>query len=138
MPAEQEHAEEKHKDSSLDRDSEGETKEHDIQRHRSGKKTVVIPRSDSVGSATGRKYLAPTLSDPAARSEKERQAAKKRNARQQSTAKNNLPHVTEGSEPRDISSNKTAMPKGSNALTEVHDWWNEQIGYDTQSSDEEE
>lgn len=44
---------------------------------------MVLPRSDSIGSASGRKYLAPTLSDPASvRSEKEKIAAsKKRNSR---------------------------------------------------------
>lgn len=98
----------------------------------------MIPRSDSVCSASGRKYLAPTLSDPAVRQDKDRTAGKKRNARQQTSAKNNLPHVTEGSEPRDITSNKSSMPKVSNALSEVHDWWNEQIGYDTQTSEEDE
>lgn len=47
------------------------------------KKPMVLPRSDSIGSASGRKYLAPTLSDPASvRSEKDKIAAsKKRNSR---------------------------------------------------------
>lgn len=97
----------------------------------------MIPRSDSVGSATGRKFLAPTLSDPAVRQDKDRVTGMKRNTRQPTTTKNNLPHVTEGSEPRDINTNKTSMPKMSNALSEVHEWWNEQINYETQSSDEE-
>jgi hypothetical protein len=44
----------------------------------------VIPRSDSVGSGSGRKYLAPTLSDPSVRTDKERTGAKKRNNRPQS------------------------------------------------------
>jgi hypothetical protein len=56
-------------------------------------------------------------------------------------SKNNLPHLTEGPEPsrlmRDISTNKTAMPKVSNVLLEVRDWWHEQLGYNTQSSDED-
>lgn len=34
MPAEQEHAEEKSKDNSVDRDSEGEVKDHEATRHR--------------------------------------------------------------------------------------------------------
>jgi len=44
---------------------------------------MVLPRSDSIGSASGRKYLAPTLSDPASvRSEKDKIAvSKKRNSR---------------------------------------------------------
>ena len=56
-------------------------------------------------------------------------------------SKNNLPHLTEGPEcshlVRDISSNKTALPKVSSVLLEVRDWWHEQLGYNTQSSDEE-
>lgn len=43
----------------------------------------MIPRSDSVGSGSGRKYLAPTLSDPATRPDKERPSNKKRNNRPQ-------------------------------------------------------
>lgn len=51
-------------------------------RHR-GKKPAVLPRSDSIGSGSGRKYLAPTLSDPVSiRTDKEKIAAsKKRNTR---------------------------------------------------------
>lgn len=53
-------------------------------RHRNkSKASVVIPRSDSVGSGSGRKYLAPTLSDPATRPDKERATNKKRNNRPQ-------------------------------------------------------
>lgn len=104
--------------------------------YRGTKKAVTIPRSDSVGSATGRKFLAPTLSDPTVRQDKDRMSVK-RNTHQPTTSKNNLPHVTEGSEPRDSTTNKMSMPKVSNALSEVHEWWNEQINYDTQSSDEE-
>lgn len=46
-----------------------------------GKKTTSLPRSDSIGSNSGRKYLAPTLSDPSARQEKEKIMAKKRTNR---------------------------------------------------------
>lgn len=53
-------------------------------RLRANKKGVAIPRSDSVGSGSGRKFLAPTLSDPAVRTDKERAGAKKRNSRPQS------------------------------------------------------
>lgn len=54
----------------------------------------------------------------------------------------NLPHVTEGSEAnklllRDISLNKTSAPKVPNVMSEVCDWWHEQIGYNTDSSDED-
>lgn len=54
----------------------------EVPKHRP-KKPLVLPRSDSIGSASGRKYLAPTLSDPASvRTEKDKIAvAKKRNSR---------------------------------------------------------
>ncbi|XP_069692579.1 sodium leak channel NALCN isoform X3 [Periplaneta americana] len=137
----QDHPEDKMKDNSVDRESESEPKDTEGARLRSNKKGVVIPRSDSVGSGSGRKYLAPTLSDPAVRTDKERAGAKKRNNRPQTGSKNNLPHLTEGPEPsrlmRDISANKTAMPKVTNVLVEVRDWWHEQLGYNTQSSDED-
>nr|CAD7444318.1 unnamed protein product [Timema bartmani] len=109
--------------------------------HRANKKAVVIPRSDSLGSTSGRKYLAPTLSDPSVRTDKERPGLKKRSNRSQSSSKNNLPHLTEGTEPgrvaNDITGNKTTMPRVSSVMLEVRDWWNEQLGYITQSSDEE-
>lgn len=93
-------------------------------RHRS-KKPVVLPRSDSIGSGSGRKYLVPTLSDPASvRSDKDKiPPSKKRNNRPprklislnvikilrhslivlilfvlSATVKNNLPHLTENTE----------------------------------------
>lgn len=57
--------------------------EIDAIRHCKAKKPVVLPRSDSIGSGSGRKYLIPTLSDPASiRSEKDKSAApKKKNNR---------------------------------------------------------
>ncbi|PSN30664.1 Sodium leak channel non-selective protein [Blattella germanica] len=83
----QDHPEDKHKDTSIDRESEGE------------------PKKDPSGS------------------------------------KNNLPHLTEGPESstmvRDITMNKTSLPKVSNVLLEVRDWWHEQLGYNTDSSDDE-
>jgi len=48
------------------------------------KKNVVILRFDSVGSGSGRKYLALTLSDPSVRTDKKHTGAKKRNNRPQS------------------------------------------------------
>uniref|UniRef100_A0A1B6CHW0 Ion transport domain-containing protein n=1 Tax=Clastoptera arizonana TaxID=38151 RepID=A0A1B6CHW0_9HEMI len=138
----QDHAEDKVKESSFDKDSEGEPKETEGPRHRSKPKTgVVIPRSDSVGSGSGRKYLAPTLSDPATRPDKERTSNKKRNNRPQGSIKN-LPHVTEGSEAnrlllREIPSNKSSTPKVSNVMLEVTEWWHEQLTYNTESSDED-
>nr|CAD7590188.1 unnamed protein product [Timema genevievae] len=126
------------KEGSLDRDSE-ESEGRLV--HRANKKAVVIPRSDSLGSTSGRKYLAPTLSDPSVRTDKERPGLKKRSNRSQSSSKNNLPHLTEGTEPgrvaNDITGNKTTMPRVSSVMLEVRDWWNEQLGYITQSSDEE-
>nr|CAD7262607.1 unnamed protein product [Timema shepardi] len=123
------------KEGSLDRDSE-ESEGRLV--HRANKKAVVIPRSDSLGSTSGRKYLAPTLSDPSVRTDKERPGLKKRSNRSQSSSKNNLPHLTEGTESGrvaiDITSNKTTMPRVSSVMLEVRDWWNEQLGYITQSS----
>ena len=52
-----------------------------------------------------------------------------------------MPHLTEGPESsrqmRENTTSKTAMPKVSNVLLEVRDWWHEQLGYNTQSSDED-
>lgn len=74
--------EEKGKEVSVDREEEIEIKDVEAPKYRT-KKPMVLPRSDSIGSASGRKYLAPTLSDPASvRSEKDKIAAsKKRNSR---------------------------------------------------------
>jgi hypothetical protein len=53
----------------------------------------------------------------------------------------NLPHLNETNEsnrmPREVFNNKTTVPKASNALHEIRDWWNEQLAYASQSSDEE-
>lgn len=78
----QDHVEEKSKENTVDKDDETDAKEGEGIRHRN-KKPVVLPRSDSIGSGSGRKYLAPTLSDPAnVRTDKEKiAAAKKRNSR---------------------------------------------------------
>ena len=54
--------------------------------------------------------------------------------------KNNLPHVTEGSEqpriPRESHSAKMSPPKISNVMIEVRDWWREQLAYSSDSSDD--
>ncbi|XP_039286526.1 sodium leak channel non-selective protein isoform X2 [Nilaparvata lugens] len=141
------HHDDKAKEASLDRDSEGEPKETEggvgagagvggrgggrgaAKGVKGGAGGMAIPRSDSVGSSSGRKYLAPTLSDPLSRTDKERQSVKKRNNR------------TQGSEPnslliRDLPLNRTALPKVSNVMLEVRDWWQEQLGYNSDSSDE--
>lgn len=52
-----------------------------FQEAETAKKQKPLPRSDSIGSGSGRKYLAPTLSDPAARTDKERISTKKKNNR---------------------------------------------------------
>nr|XP_022905001.1 sodium leak channel non-selective protein [Onthophagus taurus] len=103
-------------------------------------KVISLPRSDSIGSSSGRKYLAPTLSDPAARTDKERLSTKKKNNKPAPISKN-LPHLNETSEanrmPREVFNNKTCLPKVSNATLEIKDWWNEQLNYASQSSDED-
>ncbi|KOC60841.1 Sodium leak channel non-selective protein, partial [Habropoda laboriosa] len=118
----QEHTEEKGKETA--KEEETETKDVDGARHKA-KKPVVLPRSDSIGSGSGRKYLTPTLSDPASiRTEKDKNVVpKKRNNRPprkytftlyihtflvvffsnvsfpfEAAAKNNLPHLTESTE----------------------------------------
>ncbi|XP_063985315.1 sodium leak channel NALCN isoform X1 [Diachasmimorpha longicaudata] len=139
----QDHPEEKSQESSVDREEEPEAKETEGLRNRGGKKPVVLPRSDSIGSSSGRKYLAPTLSDPASvRSEKEKLAAtKKRSSRPAPLVKNNLPYLTEGAEqsrqPRDSSNTKATAPKVSSITLEVRDWWREQLAYSSESSEDE-
>ncbi|XP_011260047.1 sodium leak channel non-selective protein [Camponotus floridanus] len=134
--------EEKGKEISVDREEEIETKDVEAPKHRV-KKPVVLPRSDSIGSASGRKYLAPTLSDPASvRSEKDKIAvSKKRNSRPPSMVKNNLPHLTENTEQsrqqRETLNNKTTVPKVSSVMLEVREWWKEQLAYSSESSEDE-
>lgn len=52
-----------------------------------------------------------------------------------------LPHLNEATEsnrmPREVFNNKTSLPKVTNATHEIRDWWNEQLGYISQSSDED-
>lgn len=104
----------------------------------------VLNRSDSTGSTSGRKFLAPTLSDPqAARNDKDRYTNKKKPPRQQTTSKNNLQlnevnyTQQQRSHVEEKMSNKTfAQTSNHNLLYEVHDWWQEQM-ICTQSSDEE-
>lgn len=78
----QEPVEEK-KEPAAEREEETEIKQETEGLRYRNKKPTALPRSDSMGSGSGRKYLAPTLSDPASiRSEKEKIAAtKKRNNR---------------------------------------------------------
>lgn len=107
-------------------------------------KGSVLNRSDSTGSSTGRKFLAPTLSDPQARNEKERFCGNKKKVTRPQASKNNLPHLNELNHhhfhyynDHQQQSNKTiTSPSNSNLVYEVQDWWQEQMGCG-QSSDEE-
>lgn len=52
----------------------------------------------------------------------------------------NISHLNESETnrmPREVFNNKTTVPKSSNALHEIRDWWNEQLSYASQSSDED-
>jgi len=55
--------------------------------------------------------------------------------------KNNLPHLTENTEQirqqREVLNIKTAVPKISNVMLEVREWWKEQLAYSSESSDDE-
>ncbi|EGI66812.1 Sodium leak channel non-selective protein [Acromyrmex echinatior] len=134
--------EEKGKEVSVDREEETEIKDVEAPKYRA-KKPIVLPRSDSIGSASGRKYLAPTLSDPASvRSEKDKIAAsKKRNSRPPAMVKNNLHHLTENTEQsrqaREALNNKATAPKVSSVMLEVREWWKEQLAYSSESSEDE-
>ncbi|KAI4495187.1 hypothetical protein M0804_001388 [Polistes exclamans] len=138
----QDHIEDKSKEVTKEREEEDEGKDIDGMRHRA-KKPVVLPRSDSIGSGSGRKYLAPTLSDPASvRSDKDKiPVSKKRNSRPPPTVKNNLPHLTENTEQnrqqREPVNTKLSTPKISSVLLEVREWWKEQLAYSSESSGED-
>lgn len=121
----------------------------------------MLNRSDSTGSSSGRKYLAPTLSDPQARNEKDRYPAKKKTPRPSTQIKNTLPHFSDLNYHHshfvghlhlhhhhynhhmhtmvEQQQQATKVITISNQVTlvyEVHDWWSEQVVC-TQSSDEE-
>lgn len=100
-------------------------------------KIANLPRSDSIGSSSGRKFLAPTLSDPAARPEKERIVAKKKNNRP-AVINKNVTHLndSENKPNKDVLLNKTTAPKVSNAIHEIRDWWNEQLAYVSSSEED--
>lgn len=125
---------------------EVEAKEEDPKSRLRKQKAGVLNRSDSTGS-TGRKYLAPTLSDPQAR-EKERFSKKKSPRPAPSQNKNNPPHFPELTHAfhgnhhhhhhHHEQQNKsfTATSNGT-MVTEVTDWWQEQMTCGHSSSDEE-
>lgn len=117
------------------------------------KKQKELIRSDSTGSTTGRKYLAPTLSDPQARNkEKDRYSSgKSKQQRQQPNTKTTLPHVSETNHNHfhpmhghhtieQQLTNKLLMQSNANhhvnLVFEVHDWWQEQIICTLGSDDE--
>lgn len=126
-----------------------ETKEEDPKSRLIKQKAGVLNRSDSTGSSTGRKYLAPTLSDPQAR-EKER-FSKKKSPRTTPSQKNNIQHFPELNHPHFHGShhhhhhhehqaqNKTfAATSNGTMVAEVTDWWQEQMTCGGHSSSDEE
>lgn len=127
---------EEKKDSSADLDDGKE-----VEKNRK-KAQSVLSRSDSTGS--GRKFLAPTLSDPQARSSKDRfNDSKKKSVRQQQNKAQHLPHLTETSYHHTIHHHHLHSGSHQNLTNhhvslafEVHDWWSEQIIFQ-ESSDEE-
>lgn len=105
------------------------------------KAQTVLSRSDSTGS--GRKFLAPTLSDPQARSSKDRF-----NDSKKKSVKNKTQHLTQLTETsyhslhhhhlhgHNLLEQQTLASHHVNLAFEVHDWWSEQIIFQ-ESSDEE-
>ncbi|GFS85124.1 sodium leak channel non-selective protein [Nephila pilipes] len=108
-------------------------------RHR--KKGQLPGRSDSISSQGGRKFLAPSLSDGAARAEKDRFPTKKWNARQ--SGSKGLPDLSESSElssPTPEEEEGAFQPpsqKMSTVVVEVHNWWNTELGYNSGSDAED-
>jgi len=131
---------EEKKNESLDNEAEG--KEPDKARKKTQQN--VLSRSDSTGS--GRKFLAPTLSDPQARSSKDRfNDSKKKSVRQQQNKAAHLPHLNENPMyhhhhhaygHHNMEQHQNLTNHHVNLAFEVHDWWSEQIIFQ-ESSDEE-
>lgn len=128
---------EEKKDLAADADNEGK----EIEKNRK-KAANVLSRSDSTGS--GRKFLAPTLSDPQARSSKDRFNDSKKKSVKNKTQ--HLPHLTETSyhhtlhhhhhHHHNLEQQQNLTNHHVNLAFEVHDWWSEQIIFQ-ESSDEE-
>lgn len=112
------------------------------------KAQTVLSRSDSTGS--GRKFLAPTLSDPQARSSKDRfNDSKKKSVKNKAQ---HLPHLTETSYHHtlhhhhhhagghyghhNLEQQQNLTNHHVTLVFEVHDWWSEQMIFQ-ESSDEE-
>lgn len=120
---------------------EVETKEEDPKSRIRKQKAAVLNRSDSTGS-TGRKYLAPTLSDPQAR-EKERFSKKKSPrptpSQNKSNAQGNFPELTHQfhghshnhhhhDHQHQSQQAKSFSGTGNGTMVaEVTDWWQEQM-----------
>lgn len=127
-------------------------KEEDPKSRLRKQKAGVLNRSDSTGS-TGRKYLAPTLSDPQAR-EKER-FSKKKSPRPTPSSQNKsntqhfpeLTHAFHGAHHHNHhhhhdhqhqqQSKSFAATGNGTMVAEVTDWWQEQMMCGHSSSDEE-
>ncbi|KAG5876353.1 hypothetical protein JTB14_009038 [Gonioctena quinquepunctata] len=120
---------EENKNDTLDQEAEVKANKENEARKQ---KATNLPRSDSVGSSSGRKFLAPSLSDPASRPEKEGIVTKKKNTRSSVVLKNFFSSHLDDSESRisrKLFNSKTTVPKASNAMREIKDWWNEQLAY---------
>lgn len=132
------------KDTAAENDNDGK----ETEKNRSKKSQGALIRSDSTGS--GRKFLAPTLSDPQARSQKDRfNDSKKKSIKQKNVQ--HLPHLTEATYHHTLHHHHPGGHYGAhhnleqqqnltnhhvNLAFEVHDWWSEQIIFQ-ESSDEE-
>ncbi|KAL7048988.1 hypothetical protein ACKWTF_003558 [Chironomus riparius] len=132
-----------------DKEAEAEAEVKEVDKNR-GKKApptrTELSRSDSTGS--GRKFLAPTLSDPQARANKDRFPDSKKKAVKPTMKAQHLPHLTEMShhlsfhhQHHPVHGNIMEQPHNVtnhnvNLAFEVHDWWSEQIIFQ-ESSDEE-
>ena len=126
---------------------EADPKEEETTKSRLRKqKAGALNRSDSTGS-TGRKYLAPTLSDPQTR-EKERFNKKKSSRSSTSSQKNNtqnFPELTHSfhsthhhhHEGHQQQGKAFAATNNGTMVAEVTDWWQEQMMCGHSSSDEE-
>ncbi|CAH1398972.1 unnamed protein product [Nezara viridula] len=130
MNVQQDLQEDKKEKENIEREIEAETKESELRQRAKPKQTTAIPRSDSVGS-TGRKFLAPTLSDPSTRGEKERPNSKKRN--------NRTPVEGEmtRAQTRESINNKVNSTKICNVTLEVKEWWHEQLCIYSDTSEED-
>ncbi|GIY39775.1 sodium leak channel non-selective protein [Caerostris extrusa] len=108
---------------------------------RQRKKGQLPGRSDSISSQVGRKFLAPSLSDGAARAEKDRFPTKKWNARQ--SGSKGLPDLSESSElssptpEEEESAFQPPFQKMSTVVVEVHNWWNTELSYNSGSDAED-